>query len=184
MPKLTKINPNGWLSTNEATLTPSPNYDTRQEQPSLLIIHFISLPPQKYGNRFIRDLFTNQLDPEADPYFKEIHALRVSSHVVIYRTGAIEQFVSFNDRAWHAGVSCFNGRERCNDFSIGIELEGCEFEPFTPAQYESLFQLTALLKSHYPLSDVCGHEDVAPGRKNDPGPFFDWQSYLNACWSA
>ncbi|WP_143244766.1 1,6-anhydro-N-acetylmuramyl-L-alanine amidase AmpD [Basilea psittacipulmonis] len=174
---------NGWLARNNKTLRNySPNFNERNEPPYLLIIHFISLPPRQYGHHFIRDFFTNKLDIQADPFFEQIKDLKVSSHVVIYRTGVIEQFVNFNDRAWHAGVSCFEGRETCNDFSIGIELEGCEFEPFTKEQYRSLIQLTRQLKKHYPLRAVCGHEDVAPGRKNDPGPFFDWTYYRQQAW--
>lgn len=158
---------------------PSPNFDARAEgtEIALLVIHNISLPPGQFGGPFIADLFLNQLDYEADPYFDQLRPLRVSAHFLIRRDGAVLQFVSANDRAWHAGVSSFCGQERCNDFSIGIELEGTDFEAFADAQYAALAALTLALKTAYPLMHVAGHEHIAPGRKTDPGPFFDWRGY-------
>lgn len=158
---------------------PSPNFDARAEgtEIALLVIHNISLPPGQFGGPFIADLFLNQLDYEADPYFDQLRPLRVSAHFLIRRDGAVLQFVSANDRAWHAGVSSFCGQERCNDFSIGIELEGTDFEAFADAQYAALAALTLALKTAYPLMHVTGHEHIAPGRKTDPGPFFDWSGY-------
>jgi AmpD protein len=167
----------GWCS--EALQIRSPNYDGRPDSAdiNLLVIHNISLPPGQFGGPFIADLFSNRLDYQADPYFDQLRPLRVSSHFLIRRDGSVVQFVSANDRAWHAGVSAFCGREHCNDFSIGIELEGTDFVPFTPAQYTTLGALTHALQCHYPLKFVAGHEHIAPGRKTDPGPFFDWVRY-------
>lgn len=158
---------------------PSPNFDARAADVpiELLVIHNISLPPGQFGGPYIADLFGNRLDCEAHPYFDQLRALRVSAHFLIRRDGTVMQFVSANERAWHAGISSFCGRERCNDFSIGIELEGTDFEAFEAAQYDSLTELTVALKSRYPLTDVIGHEHIAPGRKTDPGPFFDWARY-------
>jgi len=167
----------GWCG--QAHRQPSPNFDARAEgvAAELLVIHNISLPPGQFGGPFIGDLFCNRLDCDAHPYFDQLRPLRVSAHFVIQRDGSLVQFVSANDRAWHAGVSSFHGRERCNDFSIGIELEGTDFEPFTDLQYEVLAALTDALRRHYPLTDVAGHEHIAPGRKTDPGPFFDWTRF-------
>ena len=167
----------GWCG--QAQRQSSPNFDARAEgvAAELLVIHNISLPPGQFGGPFIGDLFCNQLDCDAHPYFDQLRPLRVSAHFVIQRDGTLIQFVSANDRAWHAGVSSFNGRERCNDFSIGIELEGTDFEPFTDLQYEVLAALTDALRRRYPLTDVAGHEHIAPGRKTDPGPFFDWARF-------
>jgi AmpD protein len=172
-----KIAADGWCS--EAQHVPSPNFDERPEdaQIDLLVIHNISLPPGQFGGPFIPDLFTNRLDCDAHPYFDQLRALRVSAHFLIRRDGALMQFVSANARAWHAGVSSFNGRERCNDFSIGIELEGSDFDPFADCQYATLAVLTAGLQARYPLSYIRGHEHIAPGRKTDPGPYFDWNRY-------
>lgn len=171
------IGADGWAG--EALRMPSPNFDARAPgtQIDLLVIHNISLPPGQFGGPFIADLFGNCLDCDAHPYFDQLRALRVSAHFLIRRDGSVMQFVSANDRAWHAGVSSFCGRERCNDFSIGIELEGTDFAPFEPAQYETLAALTLALRARYPLTDVAGHEHIAPGRKTDPGPFFDWEHY-------
>ena len=171
------IDARGWAT--DAVQMPSPNFDQRTDgaPASLLVIHNISLPPGQFGGPFIADLFLNQLDYNADPYFEQLRPLRVSAHFLIRRDGEVVQFVSANDRAWHAGVSAFCGRERCNDFSIGIELEGTDFEPFADAQYEALAALTLALKAAYPLENVTGHEHIAPGRKTDPGPFFDWSDY-------
>jgi AmpD protein len=170
----------GWLSHVERV--PSPNFDRRPEgmPVELLVIHAISLPPGKFGGTYINELFQNRLDPLGDPYFASIQSLRVSAHFLIDRSGHLTQYVSVFDRAWHAGVSCWMGRERCNDFSIGIELEGCDELEFLPSQYAVLNALIAILKTQFPIVDVVGHSDVAPGRKTDPGPCFDWQQ-LNCC---
>lgn len=172
-----QISANGWAA--DVVRSPSPNFDQRAEgtEIALLVIHNISLPPGQFGGPFIADLFLNQLDYDADPYFDQLKPLRVSAHFLIRRDGMVMQFVSANDRAWHAGASSFCGQERCNDFSIGIELEGTDFEPFEPAQYAALALLTDALKQAYPLRQVTGHEQIAPGRKTDPGPFFDWVNY-------
>jgi len=158
---------------------PSPNFDARAAHAGidLLVIHNISLPPGRFGGSFIADLFCNRLDCDAHTYFDQLRALRVSAHFLIRRDGRVMQFVSANDRAWHAGASTFHGRERCNDFSIGIELEGTDAEPFEAEQYEALAALTQALRARYPLTDVTGHEHIAPGRKTDPGPCFDWDRY-------
>ncbi len=168
----------GWLGGVERC--PSPNFDARPEGESmrLVVIHNISLPPGRFGTGEVQRLFTNALDPAADPYFEEICDLRVSAHFLIERTGHATQFVSCLDRAWHAGASEYSGRTHCNDFSVGIELEGTDFEPFEPAQYETLNCILKALAAAYPIADIVGHCDIAPGRKTDPGPFFDW-SRLN-----
>ncbi len=154
----------------------SPNFDARppEEAVSLIVIHAISLPPGEFGGPGIVELFTNTLDPGAHPYYAGIHALRVSAHFLIRRDGRLLQFVTCHDRAWHAGVSQWRGRERCNDFSLGIELEGCDDKPFEPAQYAALNALLATLQSAYPGVEITGHAQIAPGRKTDPGPCFDW----------
>ncbi len=171
------IGDDGWSS--GVRRVPSPNFDARADgaRVDLLVIHNISLPPGQFGGPFIADLFGNRLDCDAHPYFDQLRTLRVSAHFLIRRDGEVMQFVSANDRAWHAGVSSFCGRERCNDFSIGIELEGTDAEPFETAQYDALAALTQTLRARYPLTDVAGHEHIAPGRKTDPGPFFDWARY-------
>ncbi len=174
-----EIAADGWCKQGVYCL-PSPNFDARPASAdiSLLVIHNISLPPGQFGGPFIEDLFSNTLDCDAHPYFDQLRSLRVSAHFLIRRDGAVMQFVSCTNRAWHAGMSTFLGRQQCNDFSIGIELEGTDFEPFTDLQYHSLTTLTLVLQSHYSsLRHVVGHEHVAPGRKTDPGPFFDWQHY-------
>ena len=152
------------------------NHDDRPpgEAVRLIVVHAISLPPDDFGGPGVEQLFTNPLDPDAHPYYATIHLLRVSAHYFIRRDGEIICFVDPGRRAWHAGVSCWNGRERCNDFSIGIELEGSDTMPFEPVQYERLAALVAELKRRYPIEAVVGHSDIAPGRKTDPGPFFDW----------
>ncbi|MBX3704237.1 MAG: 1,6-anhydro-N-acetylmuramyl-L-alanine amidase AmpD [Steroidobacteraceae bacterium] len=157
----------------------SPNRDPRPDgfQPELIVIHGISLPPGRYGGEWIDRLFTNALPPGEHPYFAEIQHLRVSSHVLIDREGRITQYVPFHERAWHAGQSYWRGRENCNDFSIGIELEGTDDEPYDDRQYAALVPLIAALQQTYPgLSAgwIAGHADIAPGRKTDPGPAFDW----------
>lgn len=157
----------------------SPNCDARPLDSGieLLVIHNISLPPGQFGGPFIADLFCNRLDYDADPYFAQLRPLRVSAHFLIRRDGDVVQFVSTNERAWHAGVSSFGERERCNDFSIGIELEGTDFDPFSTQQYFTLCAITDALMSRHALVAVLGHCHIAPGRKTDPGPFFDWHQY-------
>lgn len=174
--KLT-IDPDGWC--RQANHRPSPNCDARPDgtATSLLVIHNISLPPGQFGGSGISDLFLNRLNCDAHPYFDQLRSLRVSAHFLIRRDGELVQFVSANDRAWHAGLSSFNGRDRCNDFSIGIELEGTDFDPFAEDQYRKLAMLTSALQARYPLTDVAGHEHIAPSRKTDPGPCFDWAHY-------
>ncbi len=154
----------------------SPNFDVRPagQPPTLLVVHAISLPPDQFGGPHVEQLFTNTLDPLGHPYFASIHHLRVSAHFFIRRDGALLQFVSTEMRAWHAGVSSWKGRERCNDFSIGIELEGCDTQPFEAEQYERLAALIQVLRERYPIEAVVGHSDIAPGRKTDPGPYFEW----------
>ena len=168
------INANGICS--EAKFIASPNIDARPnpEDISLIVIHNISLPPNQYGGNGVIELFTNQLNPDEHPYYAEIGHLKVSSHFFIRRDGELIQFASCNDRAWHAGTSNWQGRERCNDFSIGIELEGSDFEAFEPMQYETLETLIASIKARYPIEAITGHSDIAPNRKTDPGPYFDW----------
>lgn len=176
-----EINADGWA--NAARCLPSPNFDARpDEMPvELLVIHNISLPPSQFGGDWIDDLFLNRLDPLAHPYFETIHTFRVSSHFLIKRDGSITQYVSCNDRAWHAGASCWRDRTRCNDFAIGIELEGDDFSPFTDAQYTSLHALTkAVLHRYSSIQGVAGHSEISPGRKTDPGEHFDWLRYINA----
>ncbi|MDR3005785.1 MAG: 1,6-anhydro-N-acetylmuramyl-L-alanine amidase AmpD [Acidovorax sp.] len=165
----------GWLA--GVRQLPSPNFGPRPEgaEIDLLVVHSISLPPGQYGSGCVQQLFTNQLDWDAHPYFQGIRGLEVSSHFFIERSGQIWQFVSADARAWHAGASRWRGRENCNDDSIGIELEGLEGLTFEDAQYQSLQQLCEAIASHYPLRYVAGHEHIAPGRKQDPGPGFDWQ---------
>jgi AmpD protein len=147
---------------------------------SLLVVHSISLPPGQYGGNAIDRLFTNCLDPAAHPYFQEICGLKVSAHFLVRRTGEVVQFVPVGRRAWHAGVSAWRGRDACNDFSIGVELEGTEEDPFTDAQYASLTSLVQALRRALPLRDVAAHSEVAPGRKTDPGARFDWARLLTA----
>lgn len=177
---------NGWLVCSETVRhCPSPNCDLRPHADSaaidLLVIHHISLPPHQFGGEAIVDFFTNQLDTHQHEFYPTIADLRVSAHVLIKRNGQIVQFVNFNERAWHAGQSEYAGRTACNDFSIGIELEGDEKTPYRYAQYKVLAALTRQLQAHYPIGNrIVGHEDIAPGRKTDPGPTFDWQRYLGA----
>lgn len=165
----------GWLA--GVARCPSPNCDERPAGAvvTLALIHSISLPPGVYGGDAIERLFTNRLDWDAHPYFERIRGLRVSSHFLIRRDGAVLQFVSCDERAWHAGASQWQGCERCNDFSVGIELEGLEGFAFEPPQYEALTRLLQQLARAYPIDAVVGHEHVAPGRKHDPGVAFDWR---------
>lgn len=163
---------------------PSPNCSDRPLNTviDLLVIHGISLPPGEWGNSAITALFTNTLDPNAHPYFAQICHLRVSAHVLIQRNGALIQYVPFHKQAWHAGASSFQNRETCNTFSIGVELEGTDDKPYEPAQYQQLTALTKALMIAYPsiMPDrIVGHSDIAPGRKTDPGPLFDWKGYLS-----
>jgi len=163
-----------------ATHVPSPNYDARPDNSpiDLLVIHAISLPEGEFGGPWIDALFCNRLDPSAHAEFSDICRLTVSAHALIRRDGEIIQYVPFQQRAWHAGESNFQGRTRCNDFSIGIELEGCDNTPFEAVQYQRLAQLAHALMHTYPGIDterITGHSDIAPGRKTDPGPHFDWQ---------
>lgn len=158
---------------------PSPNYDERPDEHdiSLIVVHNISLPPEQFGSDHINQLFTNSLCAEEHPFFAEITHLRVSSHVLIRRDGEVIQYVPFHKRAWHAGVSSYQGREVCNDFSIGIELEGSDNQPFSDQQYDSLCRLVSALQVTYQgllVDAVTGHEHIAPGRKTDPGPYFEW----------
>jgi AmpD protein len=164
----------GWY--RFAQHTPSPNFGPRPLNVTidLVVVHSISLPPGQYGGPEISALFTNTLDWDAHPYFQQIRGAEVSAHFVIRRDGALIQFVSCDDRAWHAGRSNFQGRDNCNDFSIGIELEGLEGDGFEPPQYETLSSLCAAIAQHYPTRHIAGHEHVAPDRKKDPGPGFDW----------
>lgn len=170
---------NGLLQ--QAQWLPSPNYGARPEnEVSLLVIHNISLPPGQFGGGYVQQFFQNRLSPDEHPYFADIAALQVSSHLLIERTGHIVQFVNFNDRAWHAGVSCFAGRDNCNDYSIGIELEGCDDTPYSARQYQVLAEVTQALMVAYPEitpERITGHEHIAPGRKTDPGPAFDWSAF-------
>jgi AmpD protein len=157
----------------------SPNCDERPAGAAveLVVVHAISLPPGEFGGPGIVELFTNRLDPQAHPYYREISDLRVSAHFLIRRDGGLIQFVPCGKRAWHAGVSSWCSRERCNDFSVGIELEGADDGPFEPVQYARLASLTRALRARYPIAGIVGHSDIAPGRKTDPGPGFDWTRY-------
>ena len=168
---------NGWLAC--ACPVPSPNFNARPTEaaPELIVIHGISLPPGEYGGPYIEALFTNQLNPADHAYFSEVAHLTVSAHFLIRRDGAIVQFVSTDDRAWHAGESCWERRTNCNDFSIGIEVEGCDEERYEMPQYRVLAQLIRAVRNQYPAIQhdaIVGHSDIAPGRKTDPGPAFDW----------
>tara|TARA_R110001592_G_scaffold363352_3_gene684925 strand:+ start:597 stop:1142 length:546 start_codon:yes stop_codon:yes gene_type:complete len=177
------IDAQGWLF--NACRVPSPNFNHRPDSAeiSLLVIHNISLPPKQFGGSYICDFFTNCLDAHSHPYFEEIADLRVSSHLLIDREGSITQFVAFDDRAWHAGQSCFEGVDNCNDCAIGIELEGADDIPYTDEQYQTLVDVTQILMAHYPTitrQRIVGHSDIAAGRKTDPGPAFDWHRYFLA----
>ncbi len=172
---------NHWLT--QANKIKSPNYDQRpvEKEISLIVIHCISLPPEEFGNSYIDQLFCNQLNPNDHPYFKTIYQLKVSSHVLIKRSGVINQYVAFNRRAWHAGASEYNGEQACNDFSIGIELEGFESKEYTDQQYKQLSLLCKTLIKVYPSlskQHIVGHRDIAPGRKTDPGDSFKWDKLM------
>ena len=172
----------GWIF--GARRVPSPNCDERPaaETVELVVIHAISLPPNEFGGPGIVQLFTNCLDPAAHPYFREIQGLRVSAHLLVRRDGELIQFVPCSRRAWHAGASNWRGRENCNNFSIGIELEGCDQLPFEDVQYQTLNRVLAELRRRYPIAAVVGHSDIAPGRKTDPGPCFDWRRLRDSGW--
>ncbi|MEF8700112.1 MAG: 1,6-anhydro-N-acetylmuramyl-L-alanine amidase AmpD [Candidatus Accumulibacter sp. UW20] len=173
---LPRVNPaDGWL--DGVRRVESPNCDERPpgESVSLIVVHAISLPPGQFGGEAIIHLFTNRLDPAAHPYFAQISGLQVSAHFLVRRDGELIQFVACRQRAWHAGQSSWQGRSRCNDFSLGIELEGCDELPFDEAQYACLADLLGRLRAQYPIEAVVGHSDIAPGRKTDPGPCFDWR---------
>lgn len=175
-----RITADGWL--NSARRVPSPNCDQRDHDVpvEMVVLHNISLPPGQFGGDDVERLFTNTLDPSAHPSYHDLSALRVSAHFFIRRDGEIVQFVSCNDRAWHAGISRWQGRERCNGFSIGIELEGSDYLAFSEAQYQALAPLLNAIKAAYPIAHLVGHNDIAPLRKTDPGPFFDWQRVRDA----
>ncbi|MBT6141198.1 MAG: 1,6-anhydro-N-acetylmuramyl-L-alanine amidase AmpD [Nitrosomonadales bacterium] len=169
-----KINKQGFVK--DIKLVKSPNFDNRPNETeiTLLVIHNISLPPGIYGGKFIENFFTNSLDPTIDPFFYKIKDIKVSAHFVIERTGSLIQYVSAVKRAWHAGESFWNGRSDCNDYSIGIELEGSDNIEYTDIQYAKLNALIECLTEAYPIKDVVGHSDIAPKRKTDPGPSFRW----------
>ncbi len=173
-----QINSQGFITSAKQVCSPNfdarPCLDTAAPEISMIVIHNISLPPNQYGGNGIIELFTNTLNPDEHPYYAEIYTRKVSSHFLIRRDGELLQFVSCLQRAWHAGVSNWLGRERCNDFSVGIELEGSDFEAFESAQYKLLQLLINILKQTYPIQTIVGHSEIAPGRKTDPGPYFDW----------
>lgn len=175
-----KVSPDGWVAA--ARRIPSPNCDERPagSELSLVVLHSISLPPGKYGGDAIERLFTNRLDPCAHPYFREIASLSVSAHFLVRRDGALVQFVPVLRRAWHAGASTWRGRPRCNDYSVGIELEGTDSTRFEARQYRALATLVRALRDALPLREIAAHSDVAPRRKTDPGVRFDWARLLSA----
>lgn len=164
----------GWLAGVRHVLSPNQEERPPGSDVSLIVIHNISLPPEEFGGDWVEDLFVNRLDPQAHPYFATIAGLKVSSHFYVRRSGQIVQFVGCDRRAWHAGQSAWHGRGNCNDYSVGIELEGCDSRPFEAAQYEALWALIEALRGRYPIAAIAGHSHVAPGRKTDPGPHFDW----------
>lgn len=173
-----KLNPiwhKGWY--RFAHHLPSPNFGKRPADTpiDMVVLHSISLPPQQYGTGCVQHFFCNQLDHNAHPYFQTLVGVQVSAHFFIERGGGLWQFVSCDDRAWHAGASHWKGRDNCNDFSIGIELEGCDSQPFAFAQYETLEALLPAIVQHYPVSNWAGHSDIAPQRKTDPGKHFEWE---------
>lgn len=170
-----KLQPNGVVTGVRFIASPNCDWRVNPADIRLLVVHNISLPPGEFSGDGVIAFFTNRLDPAAHPYYASIHRLHVSAHFFIRRAGEIIQFVACGKRAWHAGVSNWRGWEKCNDFSIGVELEGDDATPFTDAQYAQLAGLIALLKTAYPDMDIVGHSDIAPGRKTDPGDCFDWQ---------
>ncbi|MDA9307540.1 1,6-anhydro-N-acetylmuramyl-L-alanine amidase AmpD [Gammaproteobacteria bacterium] len=162
---------------------PSPNFDNRPDESSidLIVIHAISLPPKKYDTQLIKDFFLNKLKPTKEPFLESIKDIKVSSHFLITRRGVLIQFVPIHKRAWHAGLSNYKGRKDCNDFSVGIELEGCDVDAFENSQYLKLIELTKIIMNEYNISidNITGHSDIAPDRKTDPGELFDWKMYLS-----
>lgn len=164
----------GWL--DGVRWLPSPNFGERPagDPVSLVVIHNISLPPDEFGGDWVEDFFLNRLDPTVNPYFSTIFEMQVSAHFYIRRDGRIIQFVGCGQRAWHAGQSCWCERDNCNDYSVGIELEGSDSQPFTAEQYSSLWRVLDALRTQYPITAIAGHCHIAPGRKTDPGPCFDW----------
>ncbi len=164
----------------DAKYLPSKNFNERPKSAliSLIVIHNISLPPNEFDNAYIEDFFTNQLDSSLHPYFDSIKDLAVSAHLLIKRNGSVVQFVDFNKRAWHAGTSSFNGVENCNNYSIGIELQGSDNMAYESVQYQVLNKVIASLKDEYPITDIVGHSDISPGRKTDPGPMFNWNKLV------
>jgi len=173
-------NPEGWIAGARRVLSANCDARPRGTAVTLLVVHCISLPPGKFGGDAIERFFSNRLDADADPYFKEIHAMKVSAHFVVRRDGELLQFVPLGKRAWHAGVSSWRGRTRCNDFSVGVELEGTDDSDYAPAQYARLRELVHVLRKTVPLRDVAAHSDVAPGRKTDPGARFAWPRLLQS----
>lgn len=173
---------NGWLSNEEQQKSPHFSLRDKNQIISLLVVHNISLPPNEFGGGYITDFFLGKLDIKAHPYFEEIAQLKVSAHCLITRAGKVIQYVSFDDKAWHAGVSSYQGVDKCNDYSIGIELEGADNILYTPEQYQTLALLTQALRQRYPHieNNIAGHNDIAPERKTDPGEAFDWQ-YFQDC---
>jgi len=171
--------PDGWVAA--ARRVPSPNFDDRPPgmPVDLVVLHNISLPPGQFGTGDIEAFFQNRLDPARHPFFETIRDVQVSAHFLVTRAGELVQFVSCNARAWHAGLSDFFGRGRCNDFSIGIEIEGADDQPFTLAQYDTVAALVRALHVAYPVRAIAGHSDIAPGRKTDPGPHFDWKRFAS-----
>jgi len=166
--------PDGWL--DGVRWLPSPNYGERPagEAVSLVVIHNISLPPDEFGGDWVEDFFLNRLDPTVNRYFSTIFELQVSAHFYVRRDGRVVQFVGCDQRAWHAGQSCWCERDNCNDYSVGIELEGSDNQPYAAGQYEALWGLLDALRARYPIAAIVGHCHIAPGRKTDPGPYFDW----------
>lgn len=165
----------GWLE--GVRWLPSPNFGERPSgEVTLIIVHNISLPPDQFAGDWVERFFLNQLDPQAHPYFATIAELQVSAHFYVRRDGRVIQFVGCDQRAWHAGNSCWGERENCNDYSVGIELEGSDTQPFGAPQYAALWLLIDALRARYPIAAIAGHSDVAPGRKTDPGPCFDWSA--------
>lgn len=179
--RVNQVQDNGWLVSVRSLASPNFNQRPADVDVSLLVIHNISLPPGEFNTGCVEAFFCNQLDSQQHPYFATVAQLRVSAHFFIARTGEITQFVSLGDRAWHAGASSFAGTADCNDYSVGVELEGCDEIPYTDAQYTALIELTKNLCSIFPgitADRIVGHQHIAPGRKTDPGPAFDWARYL------
>jgi AmpD protein len=174
MPSTLQVVADGWVAGMDRLRSPNADARPAEAHVSLVVLHNISLPPGRYGGGHVERLFLNQLDAGADGFLERIASARVSAHFFIDRGGRSIQFVSCLERAWHAGASSFRGRQRCNDFSVGIELEGSDFEPYADAQYVAVNALLHALAAAYPLEAVVGHSDIATGRKTDPGPFFDW----------